>query len=184
MAKQATGFTIVELLIVIVVIAILASVSLVAYNGVAQRGRDSVRKQDVAEIIKMLGMRSLERSSTWIRSGVACNEEYNGWFTQRGTSLTGSWYGEKSASQCLAEHVGATVRFQDPKGADSCVPGDPDRCFAYMYTSCIVGDEYHTYIYAHLETQPTSSTATDGTCQSEFDSTWGMNYYQRFVTRP
>jgi len=35
------GFTIVELLIVVVVIAILASISLVAYNGIQQRAFNS-----------------------------------------------------------------------------------------------------------------------------------------------
>lgn len=41
-AKQTKqGFTIVELLIVIVVIAILAAISIVAYNGIQQRARNS-----------------------------------------------------------------------------------------------------------------------------------------------
>lgn len=40
------GFTIVELLIVIVVIAILAAITIIAYNGIQQRGRDSARKAD------------------------------------------------------------------------------------------------------------------------------------------
>jgi prepilin-type N-terminal cleavage/methylation domain-containing protein len=39
--KQHTGFTIVELLIVIVVIGILAAITIVAYNGIQQRARDS-----------------------------------------------------------------------------------------------------------------------------------------------
>lgn len=38
---KKNGFTIVELLIVIVVIAILAAVSIVAYNGIQQRARNS-----------------------------------------------------------------------------------------------------------------------------------------------
>lgn len=42
-AKSQKGFTIVELLIVIVVIAILAAISIVAFTGVQQRARDTQR---------------------------------------------------------------------------------------------------------------------------------------------
>jgi len=48
------GFTIVELLIVIVVIGILAAITIVAYNGVQMRGRDSVRKSDLVSINKAI----------------------------------------------------------------------------------------------------------------------------------
>jgi prepilin-type N-terminal cleavage/methylation domain-containing protein len=48
------GFTIVELLIVIVVIAILAAISIVAFTGIQQRGRDSERASDVGNISKAL----------------------------------------------------------------------------------------------------------------------------------
>lgn len=39
--RSRRGFTIVELLIVIVVIAILAAIAIVAYNGISQRGKES-----------------------------------------------------------------------------------------------------------------------------------------------
>lgn len=45
------GFTIVELLIVIVVIGILAAITIIAYNGVQQRARDTQRV-DAAENIR------------------------------------------------------------------------------------------------------------------------------------
>lgn len=50
--KSRSGFTIVELLIVIVVIAILATISIVAYNGIQSRARDAERKSDGSAIQK------------------------------------------------------------------------------------------------------------------------------------
>jgi len=57
------GFTIVELLIVIVVIGILAAISLVAYSGVQQRGRDSARLSDLSKITKALEMYRTDNGS-------------------------------------------------------------------------------------------------------------------------
>jgi prepilin-type N-terminal cleavage/methylation domain-containing protein len=48
------GFTIVELLIVIVVIGILAMITIVSYNGIQQRARDSRRTSDLAQMSKAI----------------------------------------------------------------------------------------------------------------------------------
>ncbi len=53
-AQKQTGFTIVELLIVIVIIAILAAITIVAFNGVQARARDSKRASDAKSIVKAL----------------------------------------------------------------------------------------------------------------------------------
>ncbi len=55
MARQRSrGFTIVELLIVVVVIGILASITLIAFNSVQAKARDSQRLQDIKTIVKAL----------------------------------------------------------------------------------------------------------------------------------
>lgn len=54
MRKNMSGFTIIELLIVIVIIAILAAITLVAYNGVQVKARDSARSESVAQLQKAL----------------------------------------------------------------------------------------------------------------------------------
>lgn len=50
------GFTIVELLIVIVVIGILAAITIVAYNGVQSRTNDTSVKSDLAAFSKKLAL--------------------------------------------------------------------------------------------------------------------------------
>ena len=53
-AKKQTGFTIVELLIVIVVIAILAAISIVAYNGIQERSKISSVNSSLSQINKAI----------------------------------------------------------------------------------------------------------------------------------
>lgn len=52
--KRDSGFTIVELLIVIVVIAILAAISIIAYNGIQTRAKDVSRVAKINDIAKAL----------------------------------------------------------------------------------------------------------------------------------
>ena len=53
-ARKQTGFTIVELLIVVVVIAILAAITIVAYNGITNRAKSSAVQADITNAAKKL----------------------------------------------------------------------------------------------------------------------------------
>ncbi len=53
-APKQKGFTVVELLIVIIVIAILAAISVVVFNGMKARAIDSGSKQRFAEVNKAI----------------------------------------------------------------------------------------------------------------------------------
>lgn len=66
--KNGQGFTIVELLIVIVVIGILAAITLVAYAGLQARARDNVRAQDFATLQKMIKLYETTNGSSPIVS--------------------------------------------------------------------------------------------------------------------
>lgn len=98
------GFTIVELLIVIVVIGILASITIVAYNGIQVRARDSKRAQDHATIQKMLHAYSA------VNGGMPHVSTYGG-------SGVGAW------------NTSTMVNWITPLGTVGVVPKDPTNNF-------------------------------------------------------
>ena len=67
--KIARGFTIVELLIVAVVIAILAAITIVAYNGITSQARESARKADIATWKKQSEIYKIDK-------GIICPDNY------------------------------------------------------------------------------------------------------------
>lgn len=65
MKKTTSGFTIVELLIVIVVIAILAAISMVAYRGVQDRANDAAVVNDLAVLKKKIELYKVDNSDLY-----------------------------------------------------------------------------------------------------------------------
>lgn len=69
MQEKQKGFTIVELLIVIVVIAILAAITIVAYNGVQSRAKSAKVQQDLKSMQKLVELYKAENGSYPSTSG-------------------------------------------------------------------------------------------------------------------
>jgi prepilin-type N-terminal cleavage/methylation domain-containing protein len=65
MRAKKTGFTIVELLIVIVVIGILAAISMVAYNGVSASANDSAVQSDMAKAARKIQQYKLDNNDVY-----------------------------------------------------------------------------------------------------------------------
>ena len=85
MKKSTTGFTIVELLIVIVVIGILAAITIVAFSGIQQRARDSDRKSDISNLVKAMSLWSIQESKTPLETNAGYNNTGQGWVYAAGT---------------------------------------------------------------------------------------------------
>lgn len=69
--EQQKGFTIVELLIVVVVIAILAAITIVAYNGIQNRASDSVVQSDLDTLAKKVKIGGVEDGELFVPAGLS-----------------------------------------------------------------------------------------------------------------
>jgi prepilin-type N-terminal cleavage/methylation domain-containing protein len=72
-AQKQRGFTIVELLIVVVVIAILAAITIVSYNGIQNRAYDSSIKNDLENIAKQYEIYKVNTGSAVYPYGATLN---------------------------------------------------------------------------------------------------------------
>jgi prepilin-type N-terminal cleavage/methylation domain-containing protein len=117
--RKRYGFTIVELLIVIVVIAILAAISIVAYNGIQQRARDNIRKSDLAQIEKSLELYKIDKGKYSLNE--ICSDTSYGGSGCGAAGGTGDWDSNSSLRELI------------PGGYMKMIPKDPINNSTYNY---------------------------------------------------
>ena len=84
------GFTIVELLIVIVVIAILAAISIVAYNGIQDRARNSATIQAAQQVQKLANSYVINTGQVLTTASNVCLTQENICASDSGATPTGT----------------------------------------------------------------------------------------------
>lgn len=180
MRKTTSGFTIVELLIVIVVIAILAAITIVAYNGIQARASDSRILAGVNQVEKALKLWSADNgsaikgglNSTVASGGSACTDGQNGWFGSGSYICTveDTLVAAKLLPSGFSQKLPANTYYS---------PGSGGR-LALMFYSCAPAGAGKWAIYWTLQA-PTASdlTSLDDTLSACSNSpsirdTWGM----------
>lgn len=149
MITKQKGFTIVELLIVIVVIGILAAIVIVAFNGVQARANFSREKSDVANINKV------------IQLYYADNNIY---------PMTSDWVGWDQAANFVPGLV--------PAYASSLpqMPTTNANNDSYLYRSNTAGTEYKLIRYSEAATGLPSVQRTDNALMDpqRVNRAWGF----------
>jgi prepilin-type N-terminal cleavage/methylation domain-containing protein len=136
-AKQ-TGFTIVELLIVIVVIGILAAITVVAYNNVQSKSRDSSRIAKVKSMEKAIELYKTDNGT------YPPIQDANGAESGCG-SQTENW-GHCDRNKTISDMLAPYMKI-DPTSLSNATQGN----YYYYYTSQS-SDNYQTYgLMVYLE---------------------------------
>lgn len=89
-SRKQTGFTIVELLIVIVVIGILAAITIVAFNGIQQRARNTARAQEAKQWQTIFTAYRIDNGEYPLTTGGVCLGEGFPKYASSGNGAVGS----------------------------------------------------------------------------------------------
>lgn len=141
MRKSVSGFTIVELLIVIIVIAILATISVVAYNGVRQRAKFTQQEAEVDKVGRAVQL--------WVaENGVSLGTSGHGYdgkgYGRMATADTGDY--PPISLEDMLRNAGYLT---DPLSVNT----------GYMLTPCTTLDSPRWVVLATLNPAPPTSVA-------------------------
>lgn len=177
MHKKLNGFTIVELLVVIVVIAILAAVSIVSYTGIQARANDTKMRSAAVQLEKAIQIWATDTGASRVYGGSGstvavssegCVDGESGWF--------GGAYACSAEQHLIAQKViSANFTSSLPKNTHHPTSTTSQSFMLYKCTS-----EPGKYALFWTLQNPTSSDTASintvfGTCGSSIiRDTWGM----------
>lgn len=133
------GFTLMEILVAISIIAILTAIGIVSYGSVNRRSRDTKRKSDTEQV----------------RSALEMYRTDNGYYPAIGA---GSWTNASGLSTVLVATYMPAIP-SDPKS--------PDSVYRYKATNVSGGSYYGYCVSAYLESEtPASNSCTPDASQT------------------
>ncbi len=133
--SRTRAFTLIELLVVISIIGILISISVVGWVSVAQRGRDSARKSDLARIKQVLQQQYSDTRA------------YPAFDASKGLIYAAGWQLTTDSQDIRCKHSNASIRLTTRYIAE--VPRDPQDGTDYNQ-ECGIGlteNQGNRYIY-------------------------------------
>ena len=104
--KYNSGFTIIELLIVIIVIAILAALVISAYTSIQQNARDAKRRTDIDQLIKAMNFMYVNQGKLPIEINAGYNNTGTGWVNNQDASYPTSIVNRLVSGGYLGNGVG------------------------------------------------------------------------------
>lgn len=140
LSRKQQGFTIVELLIVIIVIGILATLVLVTFTGIQRSARNTQRQTDIKAVASHLETYNVKNSyypelsdlntATFISGELKGLDRESTRDPKAGTAATDYQFADGDAT---AQKYGYTVTKDDDTACDNDTPGDECTKFTLSY---------------------------------------------------
>jgi len=132
-SRFVNGFTIVELLIVVVVIAILAAISVVAYTGIQERSSNTARIASIRQYITLLSLYATQNGTyPSFTEGACLGAGYTNSECSNST-LSGSWPATATEQIAFNTQLSSVGNLPDYKKLNDTATGSGNEAGAFMY---------------------------------------------------
>lgn len=164
MKKSRSGFTVVELIVVIVVIGILAAFVIILYSGVQKQARDDRRRTDIATIQKAMELYYSD------------NGQYPSPTGSTGSVINSGWYssGDSSWDVLKAKLTGADAIDELPKDPINTPGGKPYITDQFVYAIYITttgnycgSSNGQMYLLVYKLEKGAQVVGSEGTCPTK-----------------
>src|SRR3989344_2876392 len=149
-----SGFTLIEMLVVIAIVGTLMSIGVVGWTSVAMRGRDSTRKTDLVRIKQVM------------QQQYADTRTYPIFESSRGLIYAASWQltFNYSGTGTSCRRNDTTEKKLAPRYIEK-IPVDPKDGFNYSTTSCndLIKNKTNRFLYLYISSPADSSGPTKPT---------------------
>jgi len=191
--KNARGFTIVELLIVIVIIGILAAITIVAYNGIQQRARDTSVRNAASALAQAVSLWSVNTGLSPTQSGAdwGSTGPISGGACPPGSTSDGGGFIATGVYACTLEELLAVKNYLPANFTASLPPNlgyYSQGAYTLMFYRCYGGQPSNNYvIYYSLESPSADETTNYNNVTSMCGmgtslNTYGMKAAKQFST--
>ncbi len=151
--ERSSGFTLVEIIVVIMIISLLAGVILVKLGEARAKARDAKRKADLAVVADALKLHYLDQKTFQV-ANTGNNNSSEGWLT-----YTGGTYTTSIAQGLVTLGYLSSVPY-DPATSGPNAVGPTNGYSGYMYYAPTTTFSEGGCLFANLEYPTTEDTAT------------------------
>lgn len=131
--RKQSGFTIVELLIVIVVIGILAAIVITTFTGVQKKGRDADRKSDINAIYSQVEVYFAQNA----KYPTLANLNDDSWRNTNVKGLTDDAITAPGGTDALVASGAATTNYEYVATPANCDNGTNGDCTGFTLTATL-----------------------------------------------